>query len=180
MKISDFSPESEDVILDFLVFLRSHKYKFRFVEDFFTIEAENRVTGDEILIAEVTEQTSEYSINAIKGVSPATKVLFVDFEDREKFWFTLWGSISESFGAYVYELGVGWISEPSSHDTEALRRHLLEKTERFSVVDGELHKICRVCGSILPVTEFYRKPRSKAVNLDPYRNYCKACAKAGA
>ena len=166
--------------LAFVVFLEGQGYEIEFVPDFFFAEATSPVTGDVIVVADVRNFLAPANVNVVRGVSSETKVLLVDLRENPDYATSIWPAISSAVGAFVYDVEEGWISTPDSHDTEALRRNLMQKDARITVVDDEIHKICTKCGSILPLSEYYLKPRVRRGGLDPYRNYCKSCAKEGA
>lgn len=178
MVITEFDKGgSKNPQVDFLGFLGGRGYKIRFLQDFFYAEATNDVTGHKILMADVYYTTTPRELNFIRGVSSEDKVIFVDFEGNQELWYSLWPVFLSAMGAYVHDTRLGWIYTPGQEDVEDLRRNLLESNERYTVVEGELNKICRKCGEILPLSGFYFKPRVTRDSLDPYRNVCKACTR---
>lgn len=169
-----------NVALQLANFLSEDGYEVKFHSDYWPVVATHKKRKHSVAIRETDNVILKSEILHLQSEAAATKIIITNFGASELGPLELWVTAATSFGIGIYSPEFGWVNPPhstSAVDFTELTMRMLPQYIRAG--DGTWEKVCRDCGEIQPLSNFYRVPRSHSRRRDPLRNTCKDCFRRG-
>lgn len=162
----------------FIEFLTLSGYRVDIEGGAWPVKATHTLTGDVIFAKKASERMSAYDLATILDSNGEKRVVLADYKGKPDEWLRIWVAFAHESNIGVYDLHSGWVNMPGTVDVSKLQSFYsrLPSIPKMDE-DGNPTKACTKCGEYKRLTEFYKKPRSRAGSVDPYRSICKACFK---